>query len=350
LNILVTGGAGFIGSALIRYLMAETDARVVNVDKLTYAGDLRTLAGIEAGARYAFEERDIADPAAMADVFARHRPDIVMNLAAETHVDRSIDRPAPFIETNIVGTYVLLETATAHWRGLDPARRASFRFHQVSTDEVFGALGSDGTFSEEAPYRPNSPYAASKASADHLVRAWHKTYGLPAIVSNSSNNYGPYQFPEKLIALAIVNCIDGKPLRVYGKGENVRDWLHVEDHARALHLIATRAQPGRDYNVGGAGGERTNLAVVRAICQIFDGLRLRAGSAADLITFVEDRPGHDFRYAIDGTRIRDELGFRAAIDFATGLRRTVEWYLAHEDWWRPLVAERYRGERLGLAS
>ncbi len=282
--------------------------------------------------------------------FARHRPDIVMNLAAETHVDRSIDAPAPFIETNIVGTYVLLETATAHWRGLDPAQRASFRFHQVSTDEVFGALGSDGTFGEEAPYRPNSPYAASKASADHLVRAWHKTYGLPAIVSNSSNNYGPYQFPEKLIPLAIVNCIDGKPLRVYGKGENVRDWLHVEDHARALHLIATRAQPGRDYNVGGGGGERTNLAVVRAICQIFDGLKLRAGAAADLITFVEDRPGHDFRYAIDGTRIRDELGFRAAIDFATGLRRTVEWYLAHEDWWRPLVAERYRGERLGLAS
>ncbi len=350
MNILVTGGAGFIGSALICHLLAETEARVVNVDKLTYAGDLRTLAGIAEGARYAFERHDIADRAAMAALFQRHRPDIVINLAAETHVDRSIDGPAPFVETNILGTYALLETATSYWRELEPERRRSFRFHQVSTDEVFGALGKDGVFAEDAPYRPNSPYAASKAAADHLVRAWHKTYGLPAILSNCSNNYGPYQFPEKLIPLAIINCIDAKPIRVYGNGENVRDWLHVEDHARALHLIATKAKPGESYNVGGAGGERTNLAVVRAICAIFDGLKIRAGSAADLIAFVPDRPGHDFRYAIECSRIRAELGFRAAIDFETGLRRTVEWYLANEAWWRPLMAERYRGERLGLAS
>ncbi len=349
MKFLVTGGAGFIGSALIRHLLAETDARVVNIDKLTYAGDLRTLSGIAEGARYSFERADIADAAAMADALRRHRPDIVVNLAAETHVDRSIDGPAPFIATNILGTYTLLEAATAYWRGLDPARARSFRFLQVSTDEVFGALGPAGAFAEDAPYRPTSPYAASKAAADHLVRAWHKTYGLPALVSNCSNNYGPYQFPEKLIPLAIVCCIDERPIRVYGDGANVRDWLHVEDHARALHLIATAARPGSSYNVGG-GGERTNIEVVRRICAIVDELSPRARAAADLITFVADRPGHDFRYAIDGARLAAELGFAPRIDFAAGLRRTVEWYLANEAWWRPLVAERYRGERLGRAS
>jgi len=349
LKALVTGGAGFIGSALIRDLMAATEAHVVNVDKLTYAGDLRTLAGIADNPRYVFERHDIADSAAMSDVFARHRPDIVVNLAAETHVDRSIDGPAPFIATNILGTYTMLDVATSYWRALDQERRAAFRFHQVSTDEVFGALGAEGAFAEDSPYRPSSPYAASKAAADHLVRAWHKTYGLPAIVSNCSNNYGPYQFPEKLIPLSIICCIDEKPIRLYGTGANVRDWLHVEDHARALHLIATKAEPGASYNVGG-GGERTNLEVVQMICAIFDALVPRARPAAQLITFVADRPGHDFRYAIDGRRLAAELGFAAAVDFEAGLRRTVEWYLANEAWWRPILAERYRGERLGMAS
>jgi dTDP-glucose 4,6-dehydratase len=349
-RILVTGGAGFIGSALVRHLIAATDAAVVNVDKLTYAGDPRTLEGFDARPRYEFEHHDICDRDAMAAIFARHRPDLVINLAAETHVDRSIDGSAPFIATNIVGTHVLLELALAYWRGLDAERRARFRFHHVSTDEVFGALGASGSFDEESRYRPNSPYAASKAASDHLVRAWHNTYGLPAIVSNCSNNYGPFQFPEKLIPLTIINCIASKTLPVYGKGENVRDWLHVEDHARALHLIATRGQPGRSYAVGG-NSERTNLAVATAICAAVDeALGRKAGSSAALIEFVADRPGHDLRYAIDGSRIARELGFAPAIDFETGLARTVRWYLEHEAWWRKLVEERYAGQRLGLVS
>jgi len=349
-KILVTGGAGFIGSALIRHLIADTDASVVNVDKLTYAGDLRTLEGFDARPRYHFEQHDICDRDAMAAIFARHRPDIVMNLAAETHVDRSIDGSAPFIATNIVGTHTLLELALGYWRGLDGEGRQRFRFHHVSTDEVFGALGQSGAFDEDSPYRPNSPYSASKAASDHLVRAWHHTYGLPAVVSNCSNNYGPFQFPEKLIPLTILNCIADKALPVYGRGENVRDWLHVEDHARALHLIATRGEPGRSYAVGG-NSERTNLEVVTAICDAVDAaLGRKGGSSAQLITFVADRPGHDFRYAIDAGRIARELGFAPSIDFAAGLRRTVRWYLEHEAWWRPLIEHRYAGQRLGLVS
>ncbi len=348
MKFLVTGGAGFIGSALVRHLLAVTDASVVNLDKLTYAADLRNVAAVADNPAYVFERADIGDRAAMDALLARHRPDTVINLAAETHVDRSIDGPARFVETSILGTYTLLEAVLAYWRGLDLGGRTAFRFHHVSTDEVYGALGARGSFTEESPYRPNSPYAASKAASDHLVRAWQQTYGLPAIVSNSSNNYGPYQFPEKLIPLTIINALQGKKLPVYGKGANIRDWLHVDDHARALHLIATRGQPGRVYNVGG-GNERTNLALVQAICAGMDALRARpAGETATLIDFVADRPGHEFRYAVDDTRLTTELGFAPRIDFTEGLKQTVAWYLAHEAWWRPLVEKRYGGERLGL--
>ena len=350
MNILVTGGAGFIGSALVRHLIAATDASVVNLDKLTYAADPRNVASVAADPRYRFEEADIGDRAAMDAILARHRPKAVINLAAETHVDRSIDGPGAFVETNILGTFTLLEAALGYWRGLDAAGRAAFRFLHVSTDEVYGALGKDGVFTEESPYRPNSPYAATKAASDHLVRAWHRTYGLPAIISNCSNNYGPYQFPEKLIPLTVLRALAGEQLSIYGSGANVRDWLHVDDHARALHLMAMKGAPGRVYNVGG-GGERSNLAVVTAICGHVDRLKGRpAGETAKLITFVADRPGHDFRYAIDGTRIAQELGFTSKIDWESGLARTVEWYLANESWWRPLWEKRYRGDRLGLAG
>jgi dTDP-glucose 4,6-dehydratase len=347
-KILVTGGAGFIGSALIRHLITATNATVVNVDKLTYAGDLRTVASVADNPRYHFARHDICDRPAMEALFERIRPDIVMNLAAETHVDRSIDGPAEFVRTNILGTYTLLETSLAYWRGLDAASRAAFRFHHISTDEVFGALGPDGAFDEDSPYRPRSPYAASKASSDHLVGAWHHTYGLPTVISNCSNNYGPYQFPEKLIPLMIINCLAGRPLPVYGRGANVRDWLYVDDHARALDRVATSGEPGRSYNVGG-GSERTNLQVVEAICAAVD--ERRPGprrSSTDLITFVADRPGHDFRYAIDASRIGRELMFVPSVDFETGLRSTVEWYMNHEEWWRPLIETRYAGQRLGL--
>ena len=348
MKILVTGGAGFIGSALVRHIMAETEAILVNVDKLTYAGDLRSVASVADDPRYGFEQCDICDRRAMEDLFRRHRPDNVKNLAAETHVDRSIEGPAAFIQTNIVGTYTLLETAVEYWRRLGAAERAAFRFHHVSTDEVFGSLGPSGCFTEESPYRPNSPYAASKAASDHLVRAWHRTYGLPTIVSSCSNNYGPYQFPEKLIPLTIINCLLGKRLPVYGRGENVRDWLYVEDHARALYRVATRGQPGRSYNIGGKS-ERSNLQVVEAVCALVDALQPRQGaSCAELITFVADRPGHDFRYAIDPTRVERELDFSPSVDFATGLRRTVEWYIANETWWRAHFETRYAGQRLGL--
>jgi dTDP-glucose 4,6-dehydratase len=349
MKFLVTGGAGFIGSAVVRYLIDETDAAVVNVDKLTYAGDLRSVAAAARDPRYGFERADICDRAAMKDIFGRHQPDIVMNLAAETHVDRSIDGPGSFVTTNILGTYVLLETALAYWRGLDRARQAAFRFHHISTDEVFGTLGETGAFTEDSAYRPNSPYSASKASSDHLVRAWHHTYGLPTVISNCSNNYGPYQFPEKLIPLMIINCIAEKPLPIYGRGANMRDWLHVDDHARALYGIASTGRPGSSYNVGGRS-ERTNLQVVQTICAHFDALRPRRhGSHAELIAYVTDRPGHDFRYAIDAALIESELGFACSVDFETGLRRTIEWYLANEDWWRTHLAERYAGQRLGLA-
>ena len=350
MKFLVTGGAGFIGSALVRHLIGASDAAVVNVDKLTYAGDLRSVASVSRDPRYSFEQADICDAAAIAGIFRRQRPDIVMNLAAESHVDRSIDVPAGFVATNIVGTYVLLEASLAYWRTLDPAKQAAFRFHHVSTDEVFGALEETGAFNEDFPYRPSSPYAASKASSDHLVRAWHRTYGLPALISNCSNNYGPYQFPEKLVPLMIINCLAERPLPVYGRGENVRDWLYVEDHARALHRVATAGRPGSSYNVGGRS-ERSNLQVVKAICAQLDALRpRRRGSYAELITFVDDRPGHDFRYAIDAARVERELGFVPSVDFETGLGRTIEWYIANEEWWRAHLETRYAGERLGLAA
>ena len=351
MKILVTGGAGFIGSAVIRHVLAATDHEVVNVDKLTYAADLRSLERAETSGRYAFEQIDICDGAAVRAALERHQPDAIMHLAAESHVDRSIDGPGEFIRTNILGTYTLLDAALAYWRALAGARAEAFRFHHISTDEVFGALGATGLFTEETPYDPSSPYSASKASSDHLVQAWHRTYGLPTVISNCSNNYGPYQFPEKLIPLTILNCLAEKPLPVYGTGSNVRDWLFVEDHAAALATVLTRGAIGDSYNIGG-NSERTNLQVVETICSLMDRLRPRAGGAshADLISFVRDRPGHDFRYAIDAGKIQRVLGFVPSVDFATGLERTVAWYLANEAWWRPLVERQYGGERLGLAG
>lgn len=351
MNILVTGGMGFIGSALVRHLLTETGHGVVNVDKLTYAANPEALAGFAHDPRHRFERADIADAGAMAAIFARHRPDAVIHLAAETHVDRSIDGPAPFVATNVVGTATLLEAARAYWSGLDGAARARFRFHHVSTDEVFGALGpADPPFNEASPYAPRSPYAASKAASDHLVRAWGETYGLPVIVSNTCNNYGPWQFPEKLIPLTIVSALAGRPLPVYGRGEQIRDWLFVEDHARALRLVLERGRPGETYAIG-AGEERKNLDVVRAICATLDELRPDpAGPYERLIAFVPDRPGHDFRYALDPAKAGRELGWQPRESFASGLRRTVAWYLEHRAWWEGVRARRYGGERLGLGA
>ena len=354
-KILVTGGAGFIGSAVIRHLIREGGAAVVNVDKLTYAATPEALEEVAGSPRYTFEQVDICDGPALRQVFAEQRPDAVMHLAAESHVDRSIDDAADFIQTNVVGTFRLLETATAWWRELEGAAQRGFRFHHISTDEVFGALGAEGLFSEESPYRPNSPYSASKAASDHFVRAWHRTYGLPVVTSNCSNNYGLYQFPEKLIPLMIISALEGKPLPVYGKGENVRDWLHVEDHARALVAVLTQGRPGETYNVGG-DSELRNIDVVGMICDLVDELRPRpetggsGGTRRELITFVEDRPGHDLRYAVDASKIQRELGWAPRESFASGLRKTVAWYLDHEDWWRGILARRYQGERLGLAK
>jgi dTDP-glucose 4,6-dehydratase len=350
MKILVTGGAGFIGSAVIRHLIARGEA-VVNVDKLTYAATPEALESAADSPAYAFEKVDICDGAALRDVFARHRPDAIMHLAAESHVDRSIDDAAAFIQTNVVGTCRLLEVATAYWRDLEGAAREAFRFHHISTDEVFGALGAEGHFTEESPYRPNSPYSASKASSDHFVRAWHKTYGLPVVTSNCSNNYGLYQFPEKLIPLMIINALEGKPLPVYGKGENVRDWLHVEDHAAALASVVTQGRVGQTYNVGG-DEELRNIDVVGMICDLVDELRpdRKNTPRRDLITFVTDRPGHDLRYAVDCAKIRRELGWAPRESFASGLKKTVAWYLDHEDWWRGVQARRYQGERLGLSK
>jgi dTDP-glucose 4,6-dehydratase len=350
-RILVTGGAGFIGSAVCRYLVGERGHRVVNVDKLTYAGNLSSLDAIAGHPNYRFEQLDIVDQPAISRLLREERIDAIMHLAAESHVDRSIDGPGEFIQTNIVGTYRLLQAALDYWRGLDESARKNFRFHHVSTDEVFGDLPFDeGVFTPETRYRPSSPYSASKAASDHLVTAWHHTHGLPVVISNCSNNYGPYQFPEKLIPLVILNALEKKPLPVYGEGANVRDWLYVEDHARALELVLTRGRIGETYLIGGTG-ERTNLQVVRAICAILDEKRPRASgrSYEELITFVPDRPGHDRRYAIDPTKAESELGWSAAESFETGLAKTVDWYLEREDWWRP-VRERYSGERLGQGS
>ncbi len=350
MHILVTGGTGFIGSAVIRLLIRESDWQVLNVDKLTDAASAEALAKVADDPRYTFIKGDICDHALFKDIFESFRPDIVMHLAAESHVDRSIDAPADFIQTNIVGTFELLRVALDYWLRLPAKRQSTFRFHHISTDEVFGSLGPEGLFSEESPYQPNSPYSASKAAADHLVRAWNRTYGLPVVLSNCSNNYGPYQFPEKLIPLMTINALEGKPLPVYGNGENVRDWLYVEDHARALVLIASEGAVGESYNVG-ASAERTNIQVVRDICAILDEMCPDSPHRprSQLITFVEDRPGHDARYAIDAGKIRNELGWRPRQSFESGLRKTVEWYCKNRDYWIRIRAELYGGERLGLS-
>jgi dTDP-glucose 4,6-dehydratase len=351
LKLIVTGGAGFIGSAVIRHLIENTNVSVVNVDKLTYAGNLESLRSVDSSDRYAFERVDICDQRALEAVFRTHRPDAVMHLAAESHVDRSIDGPAEFIETNVLGTYALLEVVRKYWGELDTPAKQAFRFHHVSTDEVYGSLGEEGFFKEESQYQPNSPYSASKAASDHLVRAWHHTYKLPVVTSNCSNNYGPYQFPEKLIPLMVLNALAGKPLPVYGTGQNVRDWLYVEDHARALCLVLSQGALGETYNIGGHN-EKTNLDVVREICAVLDELQPGAGSGgyASLIKFVEDRPGHDQRYAIDASKIQRELGWQPEETFETGLRKTVQWYIDNGDWCQRVLDGSYRGERLGLGA
>ncbi|MBL0406302.1 dTDP-glucose 4,6-dehydratase [Microvirga aerilata] len=350
-RILVTGGAGFIGSAVARHLINDTEHSVLVLDKLTYAGNLDSLQPIVSHSRYSFVQADILDAATMREVFASYRPDIVMHLAAESHVDRSIDGPGEFIQTNVVGTYTLLQAALAHWQGLSGQDKEAFRFHHISTDEVFGSLGREGYFTESTAYDPRSPYSASKAASDHLVRAWHHTFGLPVVVSNCSNNYGPYHFPEKLIPLVILNALEGKPLPVYGDGSNVRDWLYVEDHARALALIALTGQVGESYNVGGHN-EKTNLEVVQAICTILDEVApdAKIGARQNLITFVRDRPGHDQRYAIDPAKIGRDLGWAPQETFETGLAKTVRWYLENRPWWERIRSGVYRGERLGQVA
>jgi dTDP-glucose 4,6-dehydratase len=350
MRVLLTGGCGFIGSAVVRHLLRDRDHTVVNVDRMSYAASKEALEGAAGDPRHTLIRADVADADAMRQVFATHRPDAVMHLAAETHVDRSIDGPGPFIHSNIVGTFSLLEAARAYWTGLPQDARKNFRFHHISTDEVFGALGADDPpFTETTPYDPRSPYSASKAAADHLVRAWTHTYGLPCLVSNTTNNYGPWQFPEKLIPLIILNALEGRELPVYGDGSNQRDWLFVEDHAAALVLVMEQGEPGATYAIG-ARQPRSNLAVVQAICALLDEFVPRPqGPREGLIRFVADRPGHDFRYEIDPTRTEQALHWRAPHDFEHGLRRTVEWYLANRDWWQGLRAARYGGERLGVA-
>ena len=343
MKILVTGGAGFIGSAVVRQAI-RAGHEVVNLDALTYAANLANVESVSNAPGYAFEKADIRDRAALDRVFAQHRPDAVMHLAAESHVDRSIDGPGAFIETNINGTYNLLEAARAFWTR--EGKPEGFRFHHISTDEVFGSLGEDGQFTEDTPYDPRSPYSASKAASDHLVRAWHETYGLPVVMTNCSNNYGPFHFPEKLVPVVILKALSGQPIPVYGDGGNVRDWLYVEDHADALLTVLERGALGRSYNIGGEN-EAKNIDLVRTICAHMDELHPAGAPHADLITFVTDRPGHDRRYAIDPTRIRDELGWRPSVTVEEGLRRTVEWYLANEDWWRPLLERDGVGKRLG---
>ena len=349
MRIIVTGGAGFIGSALVRRLVKDSNHHVHVLDKLTYASTLTSLESVSANPRYGFTRADICDASAVKSVMEVVDPDVIVHLAAESHVDRSIDGPGAFIETNVVGTYVLLQAARAHWASLPEPRKSCFRFHHVSTDEVFGALGDEGLFTEETAYDPRSPYSASKAGSDHLVRAWWHTYGLPITMTNCSNNYGPYHFPEKLIPLMIVKALAGEPLPVYGRGDNIRDWLYVDDHARAIQLVFEKAAPGSTYNVGGRA-ERKNLDVVRGVCDALDRLRPRADGKpyAEQISFVTDRPGHDFRYAIDCSRIETELGWSQTETFESGLTKTVAWFLENEAWWRAILARQYAGERLGL--
>jgi dTDP-glucose 4,6-dehydratase len=346
MKLLVTGGAGFIGSAVVRQGMADGH-EVVNLDKLTYAASLSNVESVAGDARYRFAQVDICDRAGLDRVFADHRPDCVMHLAAESHVDRSIDGPGAFIETNVTGTYTLLEAARAYWEGR--GRPDGFRFHHISTDEVYGTLGAEGLFTEDTPYAPNSPYSASKAASDHLVRAWGETYGLPFVLTNCSNNYGPYHFPEKLIPVVILNGLAGKDIPVYGQGVNVRDWLFVEDHARALLLVATKGAVSETYNVGG-NAEATNIDLVRALCAILDEENPSGAPHADLITFVADRPGHDLRYAIDASKIKRELGWQPSVTLDQGLRQTVRWYLENRDWWQAIQARGHVQNRLGLGG
>jgi len=351
LKLIVTGGAGFIGSAVIRHLIQNTEHHVMNVDKLTYAGNLDSLVSVADSPRYQFAQLDIVDASAMNQLFQSYQPDAIMHLAAESHVDRSIDKPAEFIETNIVGTYTLLEATRNYWQALPEPRKSAFRFHHISTDEVYGSLGEDGLFTETNPYQPNSPYSASKASSDHLVRAWHHTFKLPVLTTNCSNNYGGYQFPEKLIPLMILNALEGKALPIYGKGENIRDWLYVDDHARALCLVLEQGIVGETYNIGGHN-EQKNIDVVLLICEILDELlpNSQFKPHKQLLTYVTDRPGHDLRYAIDASKIARELGWKPAETFETGLRKTVEWYLQNNQWWQRVRDGSYRGERLGLGE
>lgn len=347
MKIIVTGGAGFIGSAVCRYLIKETDHEVVNLDCLTYAGNLSSLKEIDQSDRYALEVVDIRNHEAVEGVFLKHKPDAVMHLAAESHVDRSITGASIFVETNVMGTFNMLDVARNYWENLETEQKDAFRFLHVSTDEVYGSLGADGLFEETTPYDPSSPYSASKASSDHLATAWARTYGFPVVISNCSNNYGPYHFPEKLIPLVTLNALDRKELPVYGDGSNIRDWLYVDDHARALLLILQTGRIGEKYNVGGRN-ERTNLQVVHAICDTLDELVPGDTPRRELIKFVTDRPGHDARYAIDATKLENELGWRAQENFESGLRKTIEWYLSNEDWWGPLRSQKYSGERLGV--
>jgi dTDP-glucose 4,6-dehydratase len=348
MRVLVTGGAGFIGSALCRYLVSECGDTVLNVDKLTYAGNLTSLKPVANALNYSFVQADICDMERMRALFAEFRPDAVMHLAAESHVDRSITGSRAFVETNVMGTFSMLEAAREYWSALPDAGRHAFRFLHVSTDEVYGSLGETELFRETTPYDPSSPYSASKAAADHLASAWARTYGLPVVISNCSNNYGPYHFPEKLIPLIILNALHGEPLPVYGDGSNIRDWLYVDDHAKALRLLVTRGRIGEKYNIGGRN-ERRNMDVVHRICDVLDRLAPKPQSHRALITFVKDRPGHDYRYAIDATKLETELDWRAEENFDTGIEKTIVWYLANEWWWRPLREKVYPGERLGLA-
>ena len=353
MNFLITGGAGFIGSAVIHYLIQKTEHQMLNLDKLTYAGNLQSLEQIADNKRYQFVQGDVCNASPLDDLFSRFQPDVVMHLAAESHVDRSIDGPAGFIQSNIVGTYTLLEVSRAYWSGLSGEKQDQFRFHHISTDEVYGSLGEEGLFTESSVYDPSSPYSASKASSDHLVRAWHRTYGLPVLVTNCSNNYGPRQFPEKLIPLFMLNALEGKPLPLYGNGQQVRDWLYVDDHAAALYRVVQQGEVGQTYNIGGHN-EKANLEVVHALCDILDRVRPehpgQISSYRELITYVADRPGHDERYAIDASKIGDELGWFSQETFETGLEKTVHWYLDNEQWWSNVLDGSYQRERLGLGE